>query len=254
MMTAEKSLTGKVCVVTGAGAGIGATIARRFADAGWRVVVNDIDAAAAEAVAGEVSGLAHGGDVSDEAEVQALMEACRATFGRLDVLVNNAGVVGARRSTEEMEAADFARTPAVNLRGAMLCIKHAAPLLKRTRGAIVNLTSRGVRAGRGDYVASKWALLGLTQAAAHELGLFGVRVNAIAPGTVNTEMSRLSFAQVARREGRTAEEVLKAHYLDKTALGRMVETDEVAAAALFLAGEGAGAITGTELVVNAGRM
>ena len=81
-----------------------------------------------------------------------------------------------------------------------------------------------------------------------------MRVHAIAPGTVNTEMSRLSIAQVARRECRAAEEVLKAHYLDKTALGRMVEPDAVAAAVLFLASDGATAITGTELVVNAGRM
>ncbi len=245
---------GKVCVVTGAGAGIGAAIAGAFAGAGFRVVVNDIDGGAAEKVAAEVSGLAHAGDVSDEGYVQALMAACEAAFGRLDALVNNAGVAGARRTTEEMEAAAFARTLAVNVRGAMLCIKHAAPLLKRTAGAIVNLTSRGVRAGRGDYVASKWALRGLTQAAAFELGPFGVRVNAIAPGTVNTEMSRLSIAQVALREGRAEDDVLKAHYLDKTALGRMVEPAEVAAAVLFLAGDGAAAITGTELVVNAGRM
>jgi NAD(P)-dependent dehydrogenase (short-subunit alcohol dehydrogenase family) len=204
-------------------------------------------------VAAEVSGLAHAGDVSDEAHVQALMAACEAAFGRLDVLVNNAGVAGARRNTEEMEPAAFARTLAVNVRGAMLCIKRAAPLLKRAAGAIVNLTSLGVRPGRGDYVASKWALRGLTQAAAFELGPFGVRVNELAPGTVNTEMSRLSVAQVARREGR-AEDDVKAHYLDKTALGRMVEPAEVAAAALFLAGDGASAITGTELVVNAGRM
>ena len=245
---------GKVCVVTGAGAGIGAAIARAFADSGFRVVVNDINGGAAEKVAAEVSGLAHAGDVSDEGHVKALMVACETAFGRLDVLVNNAGVAGARRTAEEMEAGAFARTLAVNVRGAMLCIKHAAPLLKRTAGAIVNLTSRGVRPGRGDYMASKWALRGLTQAAADELDPFGVRVNAIAPGTVNTEMSSLSIAQVARREGRASEEVLKAHYLDKTALGRMVKPAEVAAAVLFLASDGATAITGTELVVNAGRM
>ena len=245
---------GKVCVVTGAGAGIGAAIARAFADTGCRVIVNDIDGDAAEVMAAEVSGLAHAGDVSDEAHVRALMAACETAFGRLDVLVNNAGVAGGRQTTEEMEAAAFARTLAVNVRGAMLCIKHAAPLLKRTAGAIVNLTSLGVRPGRGDYVASKWALRGLTQAAAQELGPFGVRVNAIAPGTVNTEMSRLSIAQVARREGRPEDDVLKARYLDKTALGRMVEPAEVAAAALFLASDGAKAITGAELVVNAGRM
>ena len=245
---------GKVCVVTGAGAGIGAAIARAFADTGCRVIVNDIDGDAAEVMAGAVSGLAHAGDVSDEAHVKALMAACEAAFGRLDVLVNNAGVGGARQTTEEMEAAAFARTLAVNVRGAMLCIKHAAPLLKRSRGAVVNLTERGLRPGRGDYVASKWALRGLTQAAAHELGPFGVRVNAIAPGTVNTEMSRVSIAQAARREGRAEDDVLKARYLGKTALGRMVEPAEVAAAVLFLAGDGAGAITGTELVVNAGRM
>ena len=252
-MTGEGALNGKVAVVTGGGSGIGAAIARVFAGAGCQVVVNDIDGGAAEDVAREVSGLAHGGDVSDEAQVQVLMEACEAAFGRLDVLVNNAGVAGARQTTEEMALADFQRTLAVNLRGVMLCIKHAAPLLKRAGGAVVNLTSRGVRAGRGDYVASKWALFGLTQVAAQELGPFRVRVNALSPGTVNTEMSRLSIAQVARREGRTVGEALRAHYLDKTALGRMVEPAEVAAAVLYLAGDGAAAVTGTELVVNAGR-
>ena len=253
-MTPGGTLAGKVCIVTGAGTGIGAAIARAFAQEGCRVVVNDIVGADAERIAVEIDGLAHVGDISDEAQVRALMTTCEKTHGGLDVLVNNAGVAGARCTTEEMAMVDFQRTLAVNLRGAMLCIKHAAPLLKRTRGAVVNLTSRGVRPGRGDYVASKWALFGLNQAAAQELGPFGVRVNALSPGTVNTEMSRLSIAQVARREGCSEEEVLKAHYLDKTAMRRMVEPDEVAAAALFLAGDGAGAVTGTELVVNGGRM
>ena len=247
-------LDGKVVIVTGGGAGIGEAIARAFADDGCKVVVAGRRKEPIERVAGAISGLAVPADVSKEADVAALIGACEAAFGRLDILINNAAVVGPTVSVADEDAATWDETFAINVRGVALCIKHAAPLLKRTRGAVVNLTSRGVRPGRGDYVASKSALFGLNQAAAQELGPFGVRVNALSPGTVNTEMSRLSIAQVTRREGCSEEEVLKAHYLDKTAMRRMVEPDEVAAAALFLAGDGAGAVTGTELVVNGGRM
>ena len=168
-------------------------------------------------------------------------------------------VVGRRRAPVESVANEIsglavvADISAVNLRGTALCIKHAVPLLRRTRGSIVNVSSRGVSLGKSDYVASKAALRGLTEAVAQELGPDGVRVNTLTPGTVNTEMMQETLADWSRRDGRPVAEVLQARYFARAALKRMVEPGEVVAAALFLVSDAAAAVTGAEIRVNGGR-
>ena len=253
-MASGSTLHGKIAVVTGAAAGIGRATARLFSAEGARVVVADIDAEGARLVADEVSGTAVAVDVADEGEVRSLFEACEAAFGGLDVLVNNAGYVPTRTRAREVEVADWDRVFAINVRGVMLCIKHATPLLKRQGGAIVNLSSRLISRGRSDYIAAKFAKFAITQAAAQELGPFGIRVNALWPAGVDTGMFRASLKVWAKNEGISEAEYARTRMIEPSALGRLVKPEEVAAAALFLASDASSAITGTTLRVNAGRM
>ena len=250
-------LVEKVAVVTGGGSGIGEAIARRFADEGCRVVVCGRRREPIESLAKEIGGLAVAADVTDEAEVAALFRACDEAYGRLDILVNNAGTVGAMSHLAAMEMAAWDQTIAVNLRGVVLCVKGAIPLLRRQGGTIVNISSRGGlhggRAGATDYVASKFAVTGLTESLAQELGPWGIRINDVCPGVVDTEMSRRSLEAMGRDLGMTAEDVRRTMFAETAALRRLVEAEEVAAAALFLAGDGASAITGAHLKVDCGR-
>ena len=251
-----KILDGKVAVVTGGGAGIGAAICRDFAAAGARVVVADIDAAQAEAMAAEVSGLPVTADVRFEDSVQALFAACQAAYGRLDILVNNAGIVPPRVAIWELRLADWEEVMAVNLRGAYLCTKHAMALLKRQGGSIINMSSRmGLHgaAMQSHYCASKFALRGLTESVAQEAGPHGVRVNSICPGTVDSERFRARIAGRAESAGITADEIIAKSFVETAALRRIIQPEEVAGAALFLASDAAAAITGEHLRIDAGR-
>ncbi len=248
-------LDGKVVIVTGGGAGIGEAIARAFADDGCKVVVAGRRKEPIERVAGAISGLAVPADVSKEADVAALIGACEAAFGRLDILINNAAVVGPTVSVADEDAATWDETFAINVRGVALCIKHAAALLKKSRGAIVNISSiAGIQANprRGAYAASKHAVLGLTHAAAFELGPDGVRVNAVCPGGVDTEMFRELLPLRKGSEGMDIDQLVE-RAGSGNALGRLAKPDEVAQATLFLASDAAGAITGQHLVVDAGK-
>ena len=248
-------LNGKAVIVTGGGAGIGEAIARAFAEDGCKVVVAGRRKEPIERVAGAISGLAVQTDVSKEADVAALIGACDAAFGRLDVLVNNAAVVGPTVGVAEEEVAAWDETFAINVRGVALCIKHAAPFLRKTRGAIVNISSiAGLKANprRGAYAASKHAVLGLTQAAAYELGPDGVRVNAVCPGGVDTEMFRQLLPLRADSEDMSIDQLVM-NAGAASALGHLPTPEDVAQAALFLASAAAGAITGQHLVVDAGK-
>jgi len=174
------------------------------------------------------------------------------------VLVNNAGTGGARAVLADVDMADWDQTIAVNLRGVALCIKYAVPLLKRQGGSIVNVSSRdavrGSRPTRSDYVASKFAVNGLTEAVAQELGPLGIRVNDVCPGAVATDLMKKSVKLQAEKLGKTEEEVWKTHYMDTAALRKFVEPEEVAATVLFLACDEASAITGEHLKVDSGRI
>jgi 3-oxoacyl-[acyl-carrier protein] reductase len=238
------SLDGKVALVTGGSRGIGAAISRELAEAGARVAVNyRAGQEAAETLAGEIGGLAAQADVSSADEVQGLVERVESELGDLDILVNNAGVTRdtliARMSDEDWETVID-----TNLRGTFNTSRAVArKMLRRRSGAIVNLSSVvGLHGnpGQANYAASKAGIIGLTKALARELGSRGVRVNAIAPGYISTELT-----DVLNEEQRGL-------ILGNTPLGRLGEPDDVAGAVRFLCSDEAAFITGEVLLVDGG--
>jgi NAD(P)-dependent dehydrogenase (short-subunit alcohol dehydrogenase family) len=244
-------LVGRCAVITGAGGGLGRAFALGFAAAGARVVVVDRDRAAA-ARAGEA--VAHAGgeavavlaDVADEASTQAMALAARGAFGSIDVLVNNAAVYAGleRRPFDEIEVAEWDRVMAVNLRGPWLCAKACASALREGGGAIVNVASATVLSGSplwAHYVASKGALIALSRVMARELGDHGVRVNTLAPGFTLTDASR-ELIDDAETYG-----------VDRGAIKRSLQPDDLVGAALFLASDASAMVTGQTIVVDGGR-
>ena len=245
-------LSGKVAIVTGAGRGIGAAIAEAFARAGADVVIADIDEDNAQKVAEKMeqlgrTGLAVKMDVAAAADVDRLFETVQAKFGGVDILVNNTGI-WFRRPFLEIADAEWDKVLSVNLKGTFMCTQRAARMMmaKRT-GCIINIASHaGLFYSRGQgvhYAASKAAIIQMTRVLAFELGPLGIRINAIAPGGINTG-SPTSAAQV--------EPVANQALFRVNPLGSRGEPEDIAHAALFLASRMAGFITGQTLVVNGG--
>jgi NAD(P)-dependent dehydrogenase (short-subunit alcohol dehydrogenase family) len=251
-------LAGKVAVVTGGGTGIGKAIARALSEAGASVVVGGRRAEALEVVARESGCLPVVCDVREERDVAQLFAKTEQQFGGLDILINNAGVTGPVSSAEAMDLTAWDETFAINVRGVILCLKYAVPLLKkRGGGSIVNMSSlMGLRGYpmRSAYAASKFAVIGITESVAQEVGPDKIRVNALCPGAVNGELMQRVIARRSQVENRPPEEIIRVNYTDKAALRRWVEPEEVAAAALFLASDRSAPITGERLRVDAGRM
>jgi NAD(P)-dependent dehydrogenase (short-subunit alcohol dehydrogenase family) len=253
-------LSQRVAIVTGGGHGIGRAIALRFAAEGAALMLagtgrERLDATAREI--GERGGRARIAltDVADEAAVAAMTAATLAAFGGLDILVNNAGIAGPTAAVADLALDQWERTLAINLTGAMLCAKHALPhLIARGGGRIINITSVAGFIGyalRSPYAASKWGMIGLTRTLALEAGAHGVTVNAIAPGSTRGERMSRVIRDRAAALGRTEREV-EDEYLAPTALKHMVEEDEIAGTALFLASEEARSITGETISVSGG--
>jgi NAD(P)-dependent dehydrogenase (short-subunit alcohol dehydrogenase family) len=250
-------LEGKVAVVTGGGTGIGEAAAILLAAEGCRVVVSGRRADIIEKVAKDVSGLAVVADVADEGDVAGLFKACDDAHGRLDILVNNAGFGGGGlMGAADMDMDAWERTFAVNVRGVMLCIKHSVALLKRQGGTIVNVASiAGIKPNMKQipYGASKAAVISLTRSVADEVGALGIRVNAICPGAVDTPLFRANAAErSARTGGKVADDIKRIAAL--SSLGRLTTCEEVASGILFLATEASGSVTGTRLVMDAGKV
>jgi 3-oxoacyl-[acyl-carrier protein] reductase len=201
MIAGSRKLDGRVCLITGAAQGIGRAFASHLIKEGAAVVVADINADAIDAVANDLGhdALAIAADVSVEADVRAMYAAALQTFGRIDVVVNNAAIFSTliRKPTEELSVDEWDRVMAVNVRGAFLCCREAIPTMKAQRsGKLITISSGTVflgRRGYPHYVTSKAALLGLTRALATELGEFGITANALVPGGVRTEISREAF-------------------------------------------------------------
>jgi NAD(P)-dependent dehydrogenase (short-subunit alcohol dehydrogenase family) len=252
-----KTLENKVALVTGASSGIGETVARCLASEGARVVVAGRRQALIDRVAADIDGLAVSADVSLEADVVALIEACEATYGRLDVLINNAGWGGGGLiGAEDMDVEVWDQTFAINTRGVMLCIKHALPLLKRQGGTIVNVASiAGLKPGIKQiaYGASKAAVINLTRSIAIEVGAYGIRVNAICPGAVDTDLFRANAAARGAAAGGTFEDDRDRIARD-SALGRLTTREEVAAGIMYLASDSSGSMTGAHFVMDAGKL
>jgi NAD(P)-dependent dehydrogenase (short-subunit alcohol dehydrogenase family) len=252
------TLLGKTAIVTGAAAGIGRHIALRLAQDGAHLLVADIQDGAAtvdavRAVGGQADYLKC--DVSEESAVQAFAAQVRERTDHVDILVNNAGINGEARLILDMPLAAWERTLRVNLTGTMLVVREIAPLMiSGGGGRIVNVASNVARRGlpfRGDYVASKWALLGMTQTLALELVGHGIRVNAVCPGPVEGDRIEQVMEMHALAEGRTLADVRRA-WSEETPMKRLIEPDEVAAVVRFLVGDESSAMTGQALNVTGG--
>lgn len=236
---------GKTVLISGAARGQGAEEARRFAAEGASVVLGDVldeEGAAAAAAIGDAATYVHL-DVTDEASWQAAVAACGE---RLDVLVNNAGILGVFNKLVKTDVDDFRRTIEVNLVGTFLGLKHGGGAIARGGGgAVVNISSISGMWGTpfaASYVASKWGTRGLTKTAALELGRQGVRVNSIHPGGVKTPMT-----EAMGDDGNN-------DWYPRLPIPRIGTVDDIAGAVLFLASDDAAYITGTELVIDGGTL
>src|SRR5271166_888402 len=245
--------TGKVALITGGGGGIGRATAIGFAGRGAKVVVVDSDATSGETSAELVR--QRGGDarfvpadVTKSADVQAYVKATLDAYGAIDCFFNNAGIEGKAAPTQEYDEAIFDQVIAVNLKGVFLGMRHVLPvMLKQGSGAIVNTASTAALFGgpsMAPYVASKHGVLGLTKVAR-----FGIRVNAVCPGPVETRMMRSLEAQ---RNPANPQAVHDANAAN-TPTGRYVLPEEVANVVMYLCSDFAGDITGTHIVIDGGR-
>jgi NAD(P)-dependent dehydrogenase (short-subunit alcohol dehydrogenase family) len=242
-------LEGKVCVITGAGSGMGADAAVRFAEEGAQVVVADVDGAAAETVAAEVGGFAIQVDVSEEDSVRTVYAAARERFGGIDVLYNNAGISPADdASILETELAAWERVQAVNTRGVYLCCKHGIPhLLDRGGGSVINVASFvalvGAATSQISYTASKGAVLSLSKELGVQFARQGVRVNALCPGPVETPLLLRIWSETPGAAERR---------LVHLPMGRMAQPREIVNAALFLARDESRYVNAATFVVDGG--
>lgn len=242
-------LAGRVALVTGGTRGLGATIARTFAGDGARGAVIDLEQGPCPADWTSLTA-----DVTNEEDVERGVAATTERFGRLDVVVANAGVVPPWSDTLDFDLAALDRTLAVNVRGVAATMKYGARAMQEKGGSIVVMASMNAWhavPAQGAYTASKHGVLGLVRAAALDLGRHGIRVNAIGPGAVATDALRERLARREAEGGLAADEALR-QAAAGTALGRMVTEEDVARAAVFLASDLSSGITGALLPVDAG--
>ncbi len=249
-------MTGKQRVLITAGAGgIGGCLARTFGREGSRVHICDTNPQALEQMLAANRGTITGtiADVSEPEAVDRLFDDVRLELGGLDVLINNAGIEGPIGPVEDISPEAWRRTIAVNLDGQFLCARNAVPLLKSAGGgSIINMSSTaglGGCANRAAYVASKWAVIGLTKTLAMELGTFGIRVNAICPGSVEGERIRRVMKADAEALGKSVEEV-RASYVEANSMRTLIQPDEIANLARFLCADTNTHITGQALSID----
>ncbi|WP_444996510.1 SDR family NAD(P)-dependent oxidoreductase [Aliikangiella sp. IMCC44359] len=251
------SLVNKVAVVTGGGTGIGKAIAQTFANAGALVIVVGRQLETIQAVADETNGRAITCDVTNMQQVEALFNEIINKYGQLDVLVNNAGQSGPVANLSEVNMQAWRECVDVNLFGVIHCLQAAAKIMtQQGSGSIINMSSLMGLQGypmRSAYSATKFAIIGVTQAIAREVGPYGVRVNAICPGAVSGELMDKVIAKRAVAEKRPASDIIKENYTDVAALRRWVDPIDVAQTALFLASDSSQSITSESIKVDCGR-
>ena len=252
----SKRLEGKVAVITGAASGIGAATAKTFVEQGARVVLGDIQdqagAELAEALGGSGTAIFRHCNVTSEAEVEALVDAAVSEFGKIDVMFNCAGIVGAVGPMSTTPAEEWKLTIDIMVHGVFYGMKHASRFMKEAgSGSIISMSSTaGVMGGLGPhaYTAAKHAVVGMTRNLATEVGGFGVRVNCIAPAGMATPM----VADVITGDHHKLEETIAALAEGSPLRGRAGLAEDVANAALWLASEESGYTSGLTLTVDAG--
>jgi 3-oxoacyl-[acyl-carrier protein] reductase len=243
-------LIGKTAIVTGGADGIGKGIVERFAAEGASVVIGDIDPQVGQATADEIDADAPGKigfvklDVTKRDEIFHLVESTQQEFGRVDILVNNAGICSLT-GIEEMTEPEWDTMLNINLRGVFFCSQAVTPIMKRQKaGTILNMASLAGKVGGvvvgAHYAASKAGVICLTKSFAKALAPYGVRVNAISPGPIETAMTAEWSAE------------MRTNFAKQTPLGRIAQTEDISEAALFLVADGARHITGEILDVNGG--
>ena len=247
-------IEGKRVIVTAAGSGIGAQVARRFTAAGAKVFVCDVDADAVAAYKAANPGIgATVADVSAPGDVERFFDEALSHLGGLDILVNNAGIAGPASPVEEMDVEGFKRCVDVNLTGAFLCVRRAVPAIKAAGGgAIILMSSNAGTMGlpfRAPYVATKWGVIGLMKTLAMELGPHQIRVNALCPGDVEGERIARVIALEAENRGMTCDEVV-AERVAAVSLRTMVTADDVADMMLFLCSDAGAKVSGQAVLVD----
>ncbi len=248
----------KTAVITGAASGIGKASALRFAAEGYAVAIMDVnDAIRAVGDSIRRSGgdcVDFLGDVADETQVRSFIALVEKTYGRIDVLNCNAGIVVVK-PLEETSFDDFTRVTSVNIGGTFLLTKHVLPLMKRQRsGAIVNLGSVSAHVGQTEhaiYGATKGAVVAFTRAVAWEVADYNIRVNSVSPGSVDTPMLRADIQLQSTRTGVPFDQVKKEREAEQ-AFKRWADPDEIAQSIYFLASDAASFITGADLLVDCG--
>ncbi len=251
------TLEGLVCAVTGAGSGIGRVCAAELARRGARVAVIDRNGALADSAAGDIgpAAAAFRCDVTDSADVEAVMRDVHARFGRIDALHNNAGIhetgLTDRCRLEQLDERVFDAVCDVNMKGTWLCMKHAAPYLRASRGCIVNASSVSGLTGyesAGTYCATKAAVIALTRAAAIEMADAGVRVNCYCPAAADTPMAR-SYVEHASDPAGALHSLTATHLVP-----RLAEPADVADLVCFLVSDQAAFINGATVVIDGGSL
>jgi NAD(P)-dependent dehydrogenase (short-subunit alcohol dehydrogenase family) len=250
-------LDGKLAIITGGGSGIGEATARVFADAGATVVVTGRRLQPLKKVADQIGGHAIACDVSDQNDVKAMFSQAHKITGKVDILLNNAGGPGPIAPVAEVDMEAWIGCMNINLIGAMYCLQEAAKIMGAQKsGSIINMSSlMGIQGYpmRSAYTASKFALIGITETMARELGSLNVRVNALMPGAVSGENMDRIMKRRSEAEGRPVDEIERENYTDVAALKRWVTPEEVGRAALYYASDLSSAITGDKMKVDCGR-
>ena len=249
-----KEMKGMKVLVTAGAAGIGRAIAEAFEGVGAEIYVCDVAAPVLEACA---KAMPHWKtflcDVSSEPQVKAMFADIQAKWGALDVLVNNAGIAGPTGGVDEISVAEWDKTVAINLNGQFYCAHHAVPLLKKSKNAsivcISSVAGRLAYANRTPYAATKWAIRGLAESLAWELGEHGIRVNVLMPGIVEGPRIENVIRARAEKEGISFED-MKKKYQDMASLRRMVTAEDVANQAVYLCSEMGRNLSGQSISVD----